>query len=98
MTEQVTIKLNKKTFRPLLDELKTFGGQGVTESDSDLVGKCLYFAHFFIFEKQENGKPIYDNYFEKKNIGKAEGILKFLNLYYTFKKQGINAASKKMPR
>ncbi|MBW2964207.1 hypothetical protein KY363_01995 [Candidatus Woesearchaeota archaeon] len=98
MTEQITIKLNKKTFKPVIDDLKSFGGAGLTDSDSDLAGKCIYFVHFFLFEKQESGKSVYEDYFDRKGITKADGILKFLNSYYTFKKQGLKAAGKKMPR
>lgn len=98
MTEQITLKLNKKTFRPLLDKLKSFGGDAITESDSDLAGKCLYFSYFFIQEKQNNGKSFIDDYFDNKGLNKAEGILKYLNAYYAFKKNGIKAASKKMQK
>ena len=96
LTEQITLKLNKKTFRPLLDKLKSFGGDAISESDSDLAGKCLYFSYFFIYEKQDDGTTLYDKYFETRDIGKAEGLLKYLNAYYAFKKEGIKAANKKM--
>jgi hypothetical protein len=98
LTEQITIKLNKKQFRPLMDQLKAFGGQGITESDSDLAGKCLYFTYFFVYEKQDNGKSFIDDYFDNKGMNKAEGILKYLNAYYAFKKQGIKATNKKMQK
>ena len=95
MTEQITIKLNKELFRPLIDELSDFGGRGITESDSDLVGKSLFFAYFFISSKQGSaGKTSLETVLEAKKIEKAEAILQFLNDYYVFKKKGLVAYKK----
>jgi hypothetical protein len=45
---------------------------------------------------RSNGRTFSDDYFERKGIGKAEGILKYLNAYYALKKNGLKTASKKM--
>jgi hypothetical protein len=95
MTEQITIKLNKELFRPLIDELRDFGGHGITESDSDLVGKTLFFTYFFISRNQEpSGKTALESVLEFRKVEKAEAILRFLNDYYLFKKKGLAAYKK----
>ena len=94
MTEQITVKLNKKMFRPLMDELRAFGGNGMYDSDSDLVAKSLFFCYFFTSVKQKSGKTGLETIMQFRNLEKAEAMLTFLNDYYTFKKQGLSAFKK----
>jgi hypothetical protein len=94
MTEQITVKLNKKMFRPLLDEIRTFGGEGMYDSDSDLVAKSLFFTYYFMQVKQKSGKTIMETVMQARNLEKAEAVLSFLNDYFTFKKHGLSAFMK----
>ncbi len=91
MTEQITIKLNYKLFRPLMDKLVMFGGNGITESDSDLVGKALFFTHFFVHHRfpERGNKTDYEMLSEMVGKEKSEMLLTFLGEYHKFKKEGI---------
>ena len=96
MNGQITIKLNSELFRKLLEDLRKFAGQGVAESDSDLVGKALFACYYFITQKQEkfDGKTDFEMLSELKNQDISEGLVKFLNDYYTFKKKGLEEYTK----
>jgi len=89
MTKQITIKLNHDLFRPVLDKLTKFAGEGVTASDSDLVAKCIFFCDYIIFDKLKSGKTRLDLITESRDIELSEGILNFLGEYQKFKKQGL---------
>lgn len=96
MTEQITIKLNKKTFRPVLDKLTNFAGTGICESDSDIAGKALFYAYRATCKKHEKiNKTTFDVITEIRGLSKPEALLEFLNDYYGFKKEGINSCEKK---
>ena len=91
MTKQITIKLNESRFRPLMDKLRAFGGEGLVDSDSDLVGKALFYCYHSIYYKNPElgDKTSYDVISEKSGAGKSELLLKFLNMYHQFKKKGL---------
>ncbi|MFC1800978.1 hypothetical protein ACFLZB_00750 [Nanoarchaeota archaeon] len=89
MTKQITIKLNYELFRPLIDSLRHFSGQGVVSSDSDLVGKALFFAHFIIRHPTKKGKTRFEILAEDASVEKPESIVNFLNEFYLFKKNGL---------
>jgi len=93
ITEQITIKLNKKLFGPVLESLRKFGGEGITESDSDLVGKSLFFAYDFVYDKKPecNNRTLLQLCLERLGPeGQAEQLLAFLNKYHKFKKKAGN--------
>ena len=50
MTRQITIKLNEKKFKPLLDKL-SHNGLGSVGSYSELVSKMILFDYFLWGEK-----------------------------------------------
>jgi hypothetical protein len=89
MTKQITIKLNYEIFKPLIDSLRNFSGHGVVASDSDLAGKALFFVHFFVRHPTKLGKTRLEILAEQAGVDKSEGIVKFLNEFYLFKKDGI---------
>jgi len=89
MTKQITVKLNEKIFRPALDNLMKFGGYGITESDSDLTGKCIFFCYDYVTHKRPElgNKTLYE--FCMSRLGedqKAKELLAFVERYYKFKK------------
>jgi hypothetical protein len=95
MTKQITIKLNEERFRPLLNKLRMFGGDGITESDSDLVGKCLFLCYELIYNKRGRDKTSFDVLAENAGQDKPQLILGFLSDYYRFKKKGLPNHQKK---
>jgi hypothetical protein len=91
LTKQITLKLNYNQFRPLLDELAKFAGKGMSDSDSDLAAKALFYAYRSFTKKHpELGKTTFDITTEARNISRSEALLEFLNDYHRFKKEGIN--------
>jgi hypothetical protein len=96
MTKQITIKLNHDHFRPLLEELKLFAGTGITESDSDMVGKALFFCHQSVIQRipQRNHKTHFEILTDNIGISKSDAILYFLNNYSDFKKKGLKGLKK----
>ena len=96
LTKQITIKLNYNQFRPLLEELKTFAGTGITESDSDMVGKSLFFCHQATIQRlpHRGNKTHFEILTENIGISKSEAILYFLNNYAEFKKKGLKGLKK----
>jgi hypothetical protein len=91
ITEQITIKLNAKRFRPLLKKLEAFGGHGLTDSDSDLVGKALFYCYYSIYCKKPDCKNMstFEMVSAMSGKEKPELVLNFLNKYAEFKKQGL---------
>jgi len=89
MTNQITIKLNEALFRPLMDDIDSFTGPGMTKSDSDLVAKCVFFTHCFMHEKRLEcgGKTLWDTVQQQYGIEKSEMILDFLKQYYEYTKK-----------
>jgi hypothetical protein len=77
-------------FRPLLDDLTDFGGKGITISDSDLVAKCIFFVYRYIHYPTKKNKTLLDLNLESLEIGKAEGILGYLNDFYEFKEKRVS--------
>ena len=94
MTKQITVKLNHDLFRPMMDELKQFGA-GLIVSDSDLAAKALYFVYLFVSEKNKSGKTGLDILMNAKGMEKTEGLVKFLDRYYKFKKTGFKSLIRK---
>ena len=91
MTEQITIKLNKEQFKPLLDKLQAHAGYGIASSDSDMVGKMILFMFNIIVpqHKNQDNKTLIEQLLEPKNMEKADAIIAFLNDYAAFKKLPI---------
>jgi hypothetical protein len=91
ITEQITVKLNAKRFRPLMKELESFAGDGLIECPSDLVGKALFYCYYSIYHKRDDrdGKSVVEFVSEKSGEQKSELILNFLKEYHTFKKHGL---------
>lgn len=48
MTKQITIKLNEKIYKPILDELMQ---HGTSKSNSECVAKCIMVCKFFLDRK-----------------------------------------------
>ena len=84
---QITIKLNKERFRPLLDLLNGFCPIG---SDSDLVGRCIFFTYYANCIKQKNGKTIIQNYYDDIGTNYEEDLGRFLIKYAEFKNKNLN--------
>ncbi|MBW2964206.1 hypothetical protein KY363_01990 [Candidatus Woesearchaeota archaeon] len=96
MTEQITIKLNKKMFRPVIEKLKEFAGTGMFDSDSDIAGKALFYTLRATCKKHEKlNKTSFDIITETTGLTKPEALLEFLNDYYKFKKNGLTGCEKK---
>lgn len=93
MTKQITIKLNESRFRPILEKLRAFCGEGMAESDSDLVGKSLFYCYYASYCKNPDlgGKSTFDVISKKSGSTKPELLLNFLNKYQLFKKKGLKA-------
>ena len=91
ITDQITIKLNAKKFRPLLKKLESFAGQGLVSCDSDLVGKALFYCYYSIYVKKPdcNNKTVFEIVSEMCKKDKPEMVLNFLNEYSDFKKHGL---------
>jgi len=91
MTKQITIKLNHKQFRPLLDKLQEFAGLGLTESDSDTVGKSLFLCYQSLIQRNPNrdNKTHFEILIENVGIDRAQAMIYFLNNYSEFKKKGL---------
>jgi hypothetical protein len=91
ITDQITVKLNAKKFRPLLEKLESFAGKGITECNSDLVGKALFFCYYSIYDKKPdcNDKTTFQIISEMTGMEKPEMLLNFLQAYSEFKKQGL---------
>lgn len=99
MTKQITIKLNYKQFRPVLDSLVSFSGEGMYESDSDIVGKSLFYCYRATNIKHKDvGKTTYEVMTERRGMSKSEALLEFLEEYYRFKKEGLPNIQKKQAR
>jgi hypothetical protein len=96
LTKQITIKLNHKQFRPLLDKIQEFAGIGLTESDSDTVGKSLFFCYQSLIQKQphRDNKTHFELLLDTVGIDRAQAMLFFLNNYSEFKKKGLNGIKK----
>jgi len=79
-----------------MDKLNEFAGTGLSTSDSDLVGKCLFYSYFSIFCKvhDRNTKSGFEVLGESSNLESSEMILNFLQAYSLFKKQGLKAFEK----
>ena len=96
MTNQITIKLNEKRFKPLLDKLIECGCD-TSKNYSECVGKCLFFLNQFMLEKQKelNDKTRFEFLLEKSDISKDEFIIKLLADYNKFiKNQNRRCLSK----
>ncbi len=52
VTKQITIKLNERKFKPILDNLNRISGHKV-KTYSELAGKCIWFCHVFGTKKME---------------------------------------------
>lgn len=91
ITDQITIKLNAKRFKPLIEKLENFAGKGITECNSDLVGKALFFCYYSLHDKKPacNDKTAFQIISEISGMGKPELLLDFLQAYSTFKKNGL---------
>jgi len=91
LTKQITIKLNHKHFRPLLDKLQEFAGSGLTESDSDSVGKSLFFCYQSLVQRQPHrgNKTHFEILIDSLGIDRAQAMIFFLNHYSEFKKKGL---------
>ena len=89
MTDQITVKLNEKMFRPLMEDIDKFTGPGMVKSDSDLVAKCIFFTHEFMHAKNPEfgDKTLWEICQEKAGRDKADMILGFLKNYSEFNKK-----------
>jgi len=89
MTDQITVKLNEKLFRPLIEDIDKFTGPGMVKSDSDLVAKCIFFTHQFMYKKQDSlgGKTLWEVLQEQSGREKPEMILTFLKNYSEFSRK-----------
>jgi hypothetical protein len=91
--------LNAGIFKDLLEELKKFAGEGIADSDSDLVGKSLFFCYYHIRRRQKalGGKTNFQTLAELRKQEVPEMLMDFLNEYYIFKKKGIVNYKKEFP-
>lgn len=89
MTDQITVKLNEEKFRPLIEGIDKFTGPGMVKSDSDLVAKCVFFTHCFMYEPKDEcgGKTLWDCYADRHGVEKADMVLGFLKAYSEFCKK-----------
>ena len=85
MTEQIVIKLNKKKFKPLLDECIRASG-GAISNYSECVGKTLFFMHIYLTEKNDklDKKTIQQFLLEHSGTSKEEMTLIFFKKYNEF--------------
>jgi len=85
MTEQITIKLNTKKFKPLIDDLNEFGKKHCG-SNSEIAAKAIFFTHEYFFEKLEklDNKTRIETILEKMGEPKDKAILDFIKKYNRF--------------
>ena len=72
-----------------MDNLIKFSGEGTVMSDSDLAAKCLFFAYFILRYPTDSGKTRYELLVDDLEVEKPETIIKFLNEFYSFKRNGL---------
>lgn len=89
MTRQITIKLNEKRFKPLLDKL-SHNGLGSVKSYSELIGKIVLFDYLNWSEKCKklNNKTKMQFIIEKMKISKRKMHEEFLKVFEKFNKKG----------
>lgn len=89
MTRQITIKLNEKRFKPLLDKL-SHNGLGSVKSYSELVGKIILFDYLMWSEKCKKltNKTKMQFIIEKIKTRKNKMHEEFLKVYKNFVKKG----------
>ncbi|MFH1682277.1 MAG: hypothetical protein ABIA37_00620 [Candidatus Woesearchaeota archaeon] len=93
MAERISIKLNRRLFNPLLDELKEFLGKGFFDNDNDLVSKCVFFSHWLIANQDKN-KFVVTNLQTLLRLGgmeKKEALITFNERYKQFKRNKIDS-------
>lgn len=88
MTKQITIKLNEKKFRPILDALHR-NCAGIPASDSELVGLALFHAHLFCTQKHPSGKTYAEWFAQQFNMKKDEAQYTLMTKYKQFQKKGL---------
>ena len=92
MTKQITIKLNEKSFKPVLDRMMK-ATRGVARSNSELVGMCVFYVHEVNFRKAEQlgNKTRAEFLLEKFGYTGEDGLLEWLKDFKTFmKKRGFD--------
>lgn len=95
MTKQIVIKLNQERFEPLLKALEK-KGMHVPKSYSELVGWCLFFTYFIALIKvpELGNRPLIDIILEKRKITLEEGLVRVIQTYNIFMKEGLEEAVK----
>ncbi len=96
VTKQITIKLNEEKFRPLIDKLNEFSGTGLATSDSELVGRCIFYTYFSIFSKvhNQNTKSGFEVLQDCSGQDSSELIMTFLQEYSSFRKKGLSGSNR----
>ena len=82
MTEQIVIKLNKKKFQPLLDNISEWA-KNTFSSYSECVSKSVVFMYLYCNEKLPSleNKTRFEYILEKRSISNDESIVTFLARY-----------------
>ncbi len=86
MTEQITIKLNKKRFEPVFKELQEYG-HNIMTSNSALAAFAIWFLYDHCFEVYpELGMTKAEWIFKRLNKPKEKSMIDMLERYGRFKK------------
>lgn len=89
MTEQITIKLNKDKFQPILDKVNECGGNTI-KTPSELAGKAIFYMYLLGCEElpELDNKTRLEFICNKLGISIEEGFLKFISKYNDFITEG----------
>ncbi|MBN1544323.1 hypothetical protein JW898_02570 [Candidatus Woesearchaeota archaeon] len=79
-----------------MNKMNEFSGTGLAASDSELVGRCLFYCYFSIFYKthDNNTKSGFHVLQKYSGLDSSDMILSFLRAYSLFKKGGLKAFEK----
>ena len=87
MTQQIVIKLNKKIFSPIINELME-QCSGTSQSISELIGKQIYFCYLLNSEKlpEFGNTSSLEVLYKTLKISKDKALIDFLKKYNKFLK------------
>jgi len=85
MTKQITIKLNEKRFKPLIESLIESNNR-TSKSYSEAVGKAIFYSHQATVKKHHElgNKTIQEKICELREITKEQCQIEFLRAYSEF--------------
>ena len=83
MTNQITIKLNKQKYEPLLKFFSKESNKNL-RNNSQIVGCALFFIYLYIKEKVKNDKTRREILCELEGISQKEGMFNIFGRFKNF--------------